>query len=414
MTAPALRFKEFDGGWEKSKLGNEAQFFQGEQVSLDDQYKEYSDGLTKFLRIENFTQNSKDFRYIKYIGSKEKRLNEQDIAIVRYGATAGFICSGEIGVIANNLFKVSVDNKRINQRYLELVLKSEKTFNYFQAEMSGGAMPALNFKIVGNLNITYSSIEEQTKIASFLSAVDEKISQLNQKHRLLCQYKQGMMQKLFSQQLRFKSDDGSEFGEWEKFKFSEQFKFHNTNSHSRALLAVQGEIMNIHYGDIHTKFSMLFDVKKEVVPFLNDQVDTSKINGEQFLKVGDLVIADASEDYKDIGKSIEIIDLDNQKVVAGLHTYIARPIIPFALGFCGYMMQTFVVRDQIKTFATGISVLGISKTNLGKVELKIPSFDEQTKIANFLSAIDQKIEVVAQQIEQAKQWKKGLLQQMFV
>ncbi len=78
------------------------------------------------------------------------------------------------------------------------------------------------------------------------------------------------------------------------------------------------------------------------------------------------------------------------------------------------MMQTFVVRDQIKTLATGISVLGISKTNLGKVELKIPSFDEQTKIANFLSVIDQKIEVVAQQIEQAKTWKKGLLQQMFV
>ena len=78
------------------------------------------------------------------------------------------------------------------------------------------------------------------------------------------------------------------------------------------------------------------------------------------------------------------------------------------------MMQTFPVREQIKKLATGISVLGISKTNLGKVELKVPSLEEQTKIANFLSAIDQKIEVVVQQIEQAKTWKKGLLQQMFV
>ena len=126
------------------------------------------------------------------------------------------------------------------------------------------------------------------------------------------------------------------------------------------------------------------------------------------------MIADASEDYKDIGKSIEVISLNNQKVVAGLHTYIARPVKPFALGFCGYMMRTFPVREQIKKLATGISVLGISKTNLGKVELKVPSLEEQTKIANFLSAIDQKIEVVAQQIEQAKTWKKGLLQQMFV
>lgn len=101
-------------------------------------------------------------------------------------------------------------------------------------------------------------------------------------------------------------------------------------------------------------------------------------------------------------------------MVAGLHTYIARPVQPFALGFCGYLMQTFEVREQIKKLATGISVLGISKTNIGKVEIKVPCLKEQTKIANFLSSIDQKIEVVVQQIEQAKTWKKGLLQQMFV
>jgi len=280
---------------------------------------------------------------------------------------------------------------------------------------SGSGVPTLNRNDVHAQLITISpERREQTKIASFLSAVDEKISQLTQKHQLLSQYKQGMMQKLFSQQLRFKADDGSEFGEWEEVKFSGIFNFHQTNSYSRALLAEYGEIMNIHYGDIHTKFSMLFDVNKESVPFLNDEVDTSKIAKEQFLKVGDLVIADASEDYKDIGKSIEVISLNNQKVVAGLHTYIARPVKPFALGFCGYMMQTFPVREQIKKLATGISVLGISKTNLGKVELKVPSLEEQTKIANFLSAIDQKIEVVVQQIEQAKTWKKGLLQQMFV
>ena len=138
MAAPKLRFKEFDGDWIKSKLGSEAQFFQGEQVSLDDQCSEYAHGLIKFLRIENFTQKSKDFRYIRYTGSQEKILVEQDIAIVRYGATAGFICSGETGVIANNLFKVSVDNKKINQKY-ELLLKyvySEKTIQIQLADLN--------------------------------------------------------------------------------------------------------------------------------------------------------------------------------------------------------------------------------------------------------------------------------------
>ena len=76
-------------------------------------------------------------------------------------------------------------------------------------------VPSLNTTSINNVDIALPSKEEQTKIASFLSAVDEKITQLTQKHELLNQYKQGMMQKLFSQQIRFKADDGSEFGDWE-------------------------------------------------------------------------------------------------------------------------------------------------------------------------------------------------------
>ena len=209
--------------------------------------------------------------------------------------------------------------------------------------------------------------------------------------------------------LRFKEFDG----DWGKKKISEQFNFHNTNSYSRALLAEQGEIMNIHYGDIHTKFSMLFDVKEEAVPFLSSEIDTNKIAENQFLQVGDLVIADASEDYKDIGKAIEVINLDNKKVVAGLHTYIARPAERCAIGFNGYLMQTFEVREQIKKLATGISVLGISKTNLGKVELKIPCLAEQTKIASFLSNVDEKISQLTQKHALLSQYKQGMMQKLF-
>ena len=209
--------------------------------------------------------------------------------------------------------------------------------------------------------------------------------------------------------LRFKAFDEN----WEKVKFSEKFNFHSTNSYSRALLSENGEIMNIHYGDIHTKFSMLFNVTKEQVPFLSDEVDIQKISQNQFLQVGDLVIADASEDYKDIGKTIEIVNLDNQKIVAGLHTYIARPNHPFALGFSGYLMQTFEVREQIKKLATGISVLGISKTNLGKVELRIPYLEEQTKIASFLSAVDEKISQLTQKHQLLSQYKQGMMQKLF-
>lgn len=200
---------------------------------------------------------------------------------------------------------------------------------------------------------------------------------------------------------------------WKKNKFSECFDFHMTNSYSRAKLSGQGDVMNIHYGDIHTKFSTLFDVAKESVPFITSKTDCLKIKKDQFLRIGDLVIADASEDYEDIGKTLEVINLNGKQVVAGLHTYIARPNETYATGFFGYLMQTEKVRKQIKVLATGISVLGISKTNLNKLDLDLPPLKEQTKIATFLSAVDTKIDELIQKHELLSEYKKGMMQQLF-
>ena len=421
MAAPKLRFKEFDGDWERIKLSQMGTFKNGINKDKED----FGHGVPFINLMDVFGKNSICQNTFDLVNANSKEieaysLKQGDVLFIRSSVKPEGVA--ETAVVLEDLDNTVYSgfliryrpSKDIDLHYKKYCFSTDFFRKNVLALSTTSANTNINQESLSLLNLDLPSKPEQTKIASFLSAVDEKISQLTRKHELLSQYKQGMMQKLFSQQIRFKADDGSEFGEWEEVKFSGIFNFHQTNSYSRALLAEYGEIMNIHYGDIHTKFSMLFDVNKESVPFLNDEVDTSKIAKEQFLKVGDLVIADASEDYKDIGKSIEVISLNNQKVVAGLHTYIARPVKPFALGFCGYMMQTFPVREQIKKLATGISVLGISKTNLGKVELKVPSLEEQTKIANFLSAIDQKIEVVVQQIEQAKTWKKGLLQQMFV
>ncbi|MCP4121510.1 MAG: restriction endonuclease subunit S, partial [Bacteroidetes bacterium] len=129
----------------------------------------------------------------------------------------------------------------------------------------------------------------------------------------------------------------------------------------------------------------------------------------------DVVIADASEDYADIGKAIEIVELSDIPLIAGLHTYIARPVIGvLSVGFSGYLLRGANLRKQIMRIAQGISVLGISKGNLEKLMLKTPYPDEQQKIANFLSAIDKKIELASTEIEHAKAFKKGLLQQMFI
>lgn len=257
---------------------------------------------------------------------------------------------------------------------------------------------------------------EQIKIANFLTAVDEKIIQLTQKCELLADYKKGIMQQIFSQELRFKDDEGQDFPEWKECEFGKVYEFIPTNSYSREMLTYEGgSIQNIHYGDIHTKYKSNFRLANENAPFLRSEVDVSKIKDSQFCRNRDIVIADASEDYADVGKAIEVIEVGSKRLVAGLHTYIARNMNnELALGFGGYLMQSSDVRSQIKVLATGVSVLSISKGNLAKVNIKLPCKPEQAKIASFLTTIDDKLTHTQDQLAAAKQYKQGLLQQMFV
>ena len=267
-----------------------------------------------------------------------------------------------------------------------------------------------------NFKLPFPTLSEQQKIAAFLMAVDKRIQQLTKKKDLLAQYKKGVMQKIFDREVRFKDDKGNDFADWQEKKFGEIFTFRTTNSYSRDNLNYEaGEVKNIHYGDIHTKFNSFFDITKEYVPFINQEISLKKIAEDNYCKVGDLVIADASEDYADVGKCIEITNLNNEKVLAGLHTFLARPdLYKMASGFSNYLMKSREVRLQIMTIAQGTKVLSISTGRLNKVKLNIPSEPEQQKIANFLSAIDDKVNLVNQELKKTRTYKKGLLQQMFI
>src|SRR5690606_12129318 len=133
-----------------------------------------------------------------------------------------------------------------------------------------------------------------------------------------------------------------------------------------------------------------------------------------YLNEGDLLIADASEDYNDIGKTIEVVNLNNEKVISGLHTFHARPNkFKMALGFSGFMLQNKNVRLQVKKIAQGTKVLGLATSRLGEINLNIPSFSEQQKIATFLTSVDKKIDQLQQKQHLLEQYKKGVMQQVF-
>ena len=150
--------------WQIYKLGELCNFSQGIQVDKPLQLKTPKPRYEKFLRIENYTQLSDDFRYIPEELAKAKFVNSDDVVVVRYGASAGFIGKGFEGVLANNLFKVTPISNNLSKPYLYHCLNSEIAQTYFKKSTAGGAMPALNFGIVKELQIPLPPLSIQEEI----------------------------------------------------------------------------------------------------------------------------------------------------------------------------------------------------------------------------------------------------------
>ena len=401
---PKLRFKEFDENWKEVTLKNCITSIDSGWSPQCESYPANSSewGVLKTTSVDwsGFNSSFNKKLPLELTPRKEIEVKPLDILVTRAGPTERV---GVVSVVPHSVrSKLMISDKLIrlksneenNPLFLGISLSSVKCQNQLQSKTSGLAKSQTNIsqKILGEVLLKLPSKEEQTKIASFLSAVDEKISQLTKKHELLSQYKQGMMQKLFSQQLRFKADDGSEFGEWEEKelkdiaeinpkskKLPESFIYIDLESVEKGQLLLQ---KNIELQDAPSRAQRLL-AKGDV---LFQMVRPYQQNNYYFNLSGEYV---ASTGYAQIRTK-----LDSKFIYYALHE------------------KTFL--DEVMNRCTGTSYPAINSSDLSSIEILIPCLEEQTKIANLLSAIDQKIEVVAQQIEQAKQWKKGLLQQMFV
>ena len=401
---PKLRFKEFDENWKEVTLKNCITSIDSGWSPQCESYPANSSewGVLKTTSVDwsGFNSSFNKKLPLELTPRKEIEVKPLDILVTRAGPTERV---GVVSVVPHSVrSKLMISDKLIrlksneenNPLFLGISLSSVKCQNQLQSKTSGLAKSQTNIsqKILGEVLLKLPSKEEQTKIASFLSAVDEKISQLTKKHELLSQYKQGMMQKLFSQQVRFKADDKSEFGEWEEKelkdiaeinpkskKLPESFIYIDLESVEKGQLLLQ---KNIELQDAPSRAQRLL-AKGDV---LFQMVRPYQQNNYYFNLSGEYV---ASTGYAQIRTK-----LDSKFIYYALHE------------------KTFL--DEVMNRCTGTSYPAINSSDLSSIEILIPCLEEQTKIANFLSAIDQKIEVVAQQIEQAKQWKKGLLQQMFV
>ncbi|MEP0961031.1 MAG: restriction endonuclease subunit S [Roseobacter sp.] len=421
---PALRFSEFEGTWvEKSLEDLNVEISDGNYGEMYPTQEQFvSDGVP-FIRANNLrdgTIRSDDMRFISpelHEVLRSGHLKLSDILVTTRGdiGMVSFVPLEFVGANINAQLCLLRNADRSDQFFIFSYLNHHVAKRQFAELTTGSALKQLPRKNLKKVRIGIPSLPEQKKIAKFLGVVDAKIAALKARQEGLERYKRGLMQALFGQRLRFTKPDGTAFPDWEEKRLGEMFYWHKTNSLSREKLNYEdGEAQNIHYGDIHTKFQASFKQAVETVPYISDGALSKDIAEDELCKVGDLVIADASEDYEDIGKAIEIIELTDTPLVAGLHTYIARPKGDVVTGFSGYLFRCAEMRKQIMTIAQGVSVLGISKTNLEKLLLALPHPDEQQKIADALQAMDAKIAAVAGQVAKMEDFKKGLLQQMFV
>ena len=193
---------------------------------------------------------------------------------------------------------------------------------------------------------------------------------------------------------------------WEIIQFSKLFSFLSNNTLSRNELTEDGNIKNIHYGDILVKYGDCVDVSNEKIPYIKSDIKLS--DNIKFLNNGDVIIADTAEDTT-VGKAIEVYNVHNNKIVSGLHTFACRPNFKFANKYLGYYLNSSAYHNQLLSIMQGIKVLSISKSNIGNTQIMFPKEEYQQKIADFLSLVDKRINKQRQLVENLKKYKRGLL-----
>lgn len=377
---PALRFPEFQGEWQSQKL---------EQISMKisdgihstpqyDESGEYyfvnGNNLVggKVVIFEN-TKNVNETEYLKH----RKELNNKTILLSINGTIGSLaLFNGEKIILGKSACYINL-NEAADKMFIYNILQTSTVVNFFTAELTGSTIKNLSLATVKNCNLHLPTLPEQQKIAAFLTAVDEKIQQLAKKKDLLEQYKKGVMQKIFNQEIRFKDDNGNDFADWE-----EKHLF---------------EVCKILYGKDQKQVAD----EKGIYPILGTGGEIGKTNSFLYDKPSVLIGRKGTIDKP------RFMDTPFWTVDTLFYTEI------FSNTFPKWLYYQFQLINWL-SYNEASGVPSLSASTIYNIKINLPSNPEQERIANFLSALDNKIHLVNELLEKTQKYKKGLLQKMFV
>lgn len=305
-----------------------------------------------------------------------------------------------------HLMKISPDLGRFSPAYLAQYFRSRPVRKQLIIRGKTGTMTTIGQADIATVELVVPALAEQQKIADFLTAVDKRIQQLSQKKALLEDYKKGVMQQLFTQALRFKDDHGNEFPDWEETTLGDISCVITSGSRDWAQF----------YSETGSLFIRMTNLPRNGIYLLLDDLKYVSLpkNGHEgartSLQTHDILISITAE----LGK-IGWVPENLGEAFINQHTALVRPIRGAVDSkFIAYSLANPETNVRINRLNDSGAKSGLNLSTIRAFNLLIPSLPEQTKIANFLTALDRKIETVSAQITHTQTFKKGLLQQMFV
>ena len=304
------------------------------------------------------------------------------------------------GAIHDGWLAIQNYEKTFQIEYLYYVLSTDFVLNQYKSLAAGSSVLNLNKQIVAKVNIPLPykkgspDLETQTLIAQKLSDMDSLIAvkeELLAKKRNL---KTAAMRKLF------KAEDSEN---WKKVKLGEIAIFLATNTLSRDFLTEkEGDILNIHYGDVLIKYDSILNTENESIPRIGPDINKTFT---VFAKDGDIIMADTAED-ETVGKVCELQNIGGKEIVSGLHTFWIRFTEGlFVPRYLGYYLNSSSFHNQLLPFMHGTKVTSISKGDVKSAYIYlpykngIPDFNAQHRIASILSDMDYEITSIEKEVE---------------
>lgn len=404
---PKIRFKEFTANWKDQVLKDVC------SVIMDGTHfsPKSKDGPKKYITSKNIRNEGMLLDDVAYISEEEHRaiykkcpVQHGDVLLTKDGANTGNCCLNSLKEEFSLLSSVAVIRGKENSlksSYLLQVLQSKKGQSKINDHIAGQAITRITLKKINEFSFSIPALDEQTKISDFLSSVDEKTALLNKQYDLLCQYKKGMMQKIFCQEVRFKNENGEEFPEWNSCQLKDVATrvTRKNKENNQTILTISGR-----------------DGLVDQMSYFNKQIASKNVAGYYLINNGEFAYNKSYSQGYPMG-AIKMLTNYDRGVVSTLYICFklnTNQSNSFYQHYFESGLQNRSIEKVAQEGARNHGLLNIGVNDFFNIELKIPSLKEQIKISDYLSALDDKITVKKAELDKLKTWKQGLLQQMFV